>query len=58
MDWSPRVLRWEMVLSQAPRQRVGGECRRRLMSMLSCAKRFSTIIKTPKFNCFVDYVVV
>ena len=27
----------EMVLSQAPRQRVGDECRRRLMSMLSCA---------------------
>ena len=26
-----------MVLSQAPRQRVGDECRRRLMSMLSCA---------------------
>ena len=25
------------MLSQAPRQRVGGECRRRLMSMLSCA---------------------
>ena len=24
--------------SQAPRQRVGGECLRRLMSMLSCAK--------------------
>ena len=37
MDWPPRALRWEMVRSQAPRQRVGDECRRRLMSMLSCA---------------------
>ena len=26
-----------VVLSQAPRQRVGDECRRRLMSMLPCA---------------------
>ena len=26
-----------MVLGQAPRHRVGGECRRRLMGMLSCA---------------------
>ena len=26
-----------MVLSQAPRHRVGGEYRRRLMSMLTCA---------------------
>ena len=37
MDWSPRALRWETVLSQAPRQRVGDECRRRRMSMLSRA---------------------
>ena len=36
-DLSPPALRWEVVLSQAPRQRVGDECRRRLMSMLSCA---------------------
>ena len=29
------------MLSQAPRQRVGGECRRRLVSMLSCAMESS-----------------
>ena len=37
VDQSPHALWWEMVLSQAPHQRVGDECRRRLMSMLSCA---------------------
>ena len=37
VDQSLRALRWEMVLRQAPRQRVGEECRRRPMSMLSCA---------------------
>ena len=33
-DLSPHALRWEVMPSQAPRQRVGDECRRRLMSML------------------------
>ena len=37
VDQSPRALWREMVLRQAPRQRVGEECRRRLMSMLPCA---------------------
>ena len=37
VDQSPHALWWEMVLRQAPRQRVGEECRRRLMSMVPCA---------------------
>ena len=37
MDQSLCALWWEMVLRQAPRQRVGEGCRRRPMSMLPCA---------------------
>ena len=37
VDWSPCTWQQGMVLGQAPRQRVGDECRRRLMSMLPCA---------------------
>ena len=42
---------WCLVLSQAPRQRVGGECRRRLMRMLPCAMDSSEDSSTSTSSC-------
>ena len=46
VDQSLRVLWWEMVVRQAPRQRVGEGCRRRPMSMLPCAMDSNVVLSS------------